>query len=152
VCHRHISWKMCLPLGPGTLYKVFREERPVKPSDRPLVCSTLKIKTWRATEVLRIQNLTKSSQAMSIPRIAGEAAEATFRWKRSTFEWGLGYCEKNCSSEFVKCRVFQVQEALFEGCTFPMWPPCRPQTKKTGRRKLENRNVALSQGEVVFGQ
>ena len=102
--------------------------------------------------MLRIQNLTKSSQAMSIPRIAGEAAEATFRWKRSTFEWGLGYCEKNCSSEFVKCRVFQVQEALFEGCTFPMWPPCGPQTNKSGRRKLENRNVALSQGEVVFGQ
>ena len=84
VCHRHISWKMCLPLGPGTLYEVLKKNRPVKPSDRPLVCSTLKMRTWRATEVLRIQNLTKSSQAMSIPGTAGEAAEATFRWKRST--------------------------------------------------------------------
>ena len=34
------------------------------------------------SEVLRIQNLTKSSQAMSIPGTAGEAAEDTFRSKR----------------------------------------------------------------------
>ena len=31
------------------------------------------------SEALRIQNLTKSSQVMSIPGTAGEAAEATFR-------------------------------------------------------------------------
>ena len=59
---------------------------------------------------------------------------------------------KNCSAEFVKLKVSRGQEALFEGCTFPMWRPCRPQTKKSGGRNLQIGNQALSQGEVVFGQ
>ena len=104
------------------------------------------------SEELQSRNLDESSQAMWIPRTAGEAAEVTFRWKRSTLERPERDFVENCSARIVKCRVFQGQEALFEGCTFQMWRARRPQANKTGRWKLENGNVALSQGEVVFGQ
>ena len=117
----------------------------------------MKIDLWHRqgrfeSEELQSRNLDESSQAMLIPGTGGKAAEGTFRWKRSTFERHWWYFEKSCSTEVVKCRVFQIQDALFERCTFQMWRARRPQAKKTGRWKLENGNVALSQGEVVFGQ
>ena len=102
-------------------------------------------------EELQRRNLDKSSQAMWVTGTAGEAAEGTFRWKRSTFERPEGDFVENCSAEIVKCKVFRGQEALFEGCAFQMWRARHRQTK-TGRRKLENGNDALSQGEVVFRQ
>ena len=80
------------------------------------------------SKALRSQHLAKSSQAMPIPGTAGEAAESTFRWKRSTFESSRGGVVKHCSTAFVKRKVSRGQEALFEECTFPMWSPCRPET------------------------
>ena len=104
------------------------------------------------SEELQSRNLDESSQAVLIPGTGGKAAEGTFRWKRNTFERPEGDFVENCSVRIVKCKVFQGQEALFEGCTFQMWRARRPQANKRGRWKLENGNVALSQGEVVFGQ
>ena len=63
-----------------------------------------------------------------------------------------GILKRTAQPNLQTCNVFRVQEAFFEGCTFPMWPPCRPQTTKSGKRKLKNGNHALNQSEVVFGQ
>ena len=101
----------------------------------------------------RNQNRAKSSQAMPIPGTAGEATESAFLWKRETFESSKGRFAENCSAEFVKSMVFRSQQALFEGCTFPMWRPCRPQTQKSGNRKLQIENHEFSTGrdEILVG-
>ena len=104
------------------------------------------------SEELQSRNLDESSQAILIPGTGGKVADGTFRWKRSTLERPEKDFVQNCSAKIIKCMVFQRQEALFERCTFQMWRARRPQANKTGRWKLENENVALSQGEVVFGQ
>ena len=85
------------------------------------------------SEELQSRNLDESSQAMLIPGTGGKAAEGTFRWKRSTLERPERDFVENCSVRIVKCKVFQGQEALFEGCTFQMWRARRPQAKQTRR-------------------
>ena len=49
---------------------------------------------------------------MSIPGTAGEAAESTFRWKRTTFENSNGDFVENCSAGFTFERKHFLRDVL----------------------------------------
>ena len=89
------------------------------------------------SQTLGSRRRVKSSLAMPRPRTAGDAAEGTFLWKRSTLESSGGGFVKSCSAKVIKSKLFRGQEAHFEECTFTKSRACRPQTKKSRSRKLQ---------------
>ena len=81
----------------------------------------------------------KSSLAMPRPGTAGDAAEGSFLWKRSTLESSRGGFVKSCSAKVIKSKLFRGQEAHFEECTFTKSRACRPQANKNEEPKFANR-------------
>ena len=93
--------------------------------------ANLEVRRWGVAAVSNLHWRCQGQELPVTPR------KALFFGNGALWKAPGGGVVKNCSTEFVKSKVFRWQEAHFEGCTFPMWRACRPQTKKSRSRKLQ---------------
>ena len=107
-----------------------------------------------STRELGIPNLDKSSQAEQRPSAGTKCEKNAFPHKRGTPEITERHFLEISSIKIARTKVFHGQEALFEGCSFPMWFFRGPETNKQGSQELQIENHEFYQGkdDILVGR